>query len=380
MTSTITLVSPVDKQPEERLQELGWRYTTVTAAVLERLAQTSADVSDILLVDVRENPGLIAELQVIRRNRPGTAIVIIARLDAALMLDAMRAGIMECVPAPIDAAQLDAALKRVSASPTPAKGELLAVIGVKGGVGTTTVAVNTATTLASIAKGRTLLIDLHPSGGDAAVFLGVEPHFSLLDALGNTHRLDEAFLKGIVVRTSSGLDLLAAPDRATSTPIDPRRIRTVVEFATRCYRFVVLDVSRLEAAADETLGLASRIIVVATQELTAIRNASRTTAQLRERYGAECVQVVLNRYDHSADIPSEDLERAVGGRLDHKFPSNYRLAIDALNKGRPLVIDNHNKLAASFAAYGRLLSGTGKDDAPARPAAAGLLGRLTGRR
>jgi pilus assembly protein CpaE len=378
MATTIVLVSPADKQPEERLKELGWRHTTIAAAALPRLAQSSADLPDILLVDVREHRSLIADLQAIRSRHPRIAVVIIANLDATLMLEAMRAGLTECIPAPIEGKVLDAALKRVSASPSTTKGELIAVIGAKGGVGTTTVAVNTATTLASIAKRRTLLIDLHPGGGDAAVFLGIEPGFSLLDALGNTHRLDEAFLKGLVSTTPSGLDLLAAPDRGNTTPVDPRRIRSVVEFATKCYRFVVLDVARLEPAVEETLGLASHIVVVATQELTAIRSASRMTAMLRERHG-DCVQVVLNRYDRSADIPSEDLERVVGGHLSHRFPSNYRLAIDALNKGRPLVIDNHNKLAASFAAYARSLSGAAKPEAPVEPPS-GLLSRLTGRR
>src|SRR5262245_1881401 len=224
MATTIVLVSPADKQPEERLKELGWRHTIVPGTGLARIAQGSADLPNILLVDVRENRELIADLQTIRARHPRVAIVIIANLDATLMLEAMRAGLTECIPAPIEGKVLDGALKRVSASPAAAKGELIAVLGAKGGVGTTTVAVNTATTLASIAKRRTLLIDLHPGGGDAAVFLGIEPGFTLLDALGNTHRLDEAFLKGLVSTTPSGLDLLAAPDRGNATPVDPRRI------------------------------------------------------------------------------------------------------------------------------------------------------------
>jgi pilus assembly protein CpaE len=166
-----------------------------------------------------------------------------------------------------------------------------------------------------------------------------------------------------------------------SAPIQAGRLKAVVEFAMRCYRFVVLDVPRADAAFDEALGLATSVTVVATQELAAIRAASRMSAALRQRYGAEKVRVVLNRYDRAAEIGSEDLERAVGGRIGHKFPSNYRLAIDALNKGRPIVVDNHNKLAASFASYARTLSGvaTPAADRTAAPPA-GLLGRLTGRR
>jgi pilus assembly protein CpaE len=241
------------------------------------------------------------------------------------------------------------------------------------------VAVNLATTLASDVKGSTLLIDLHPAGGDAALFLGAEPKFSLIDALKNTHRLDAAYFKGIVVKTASGPDLLASPDRGAATAVDPRQLHAVVEKAMRCYRYVVVDVGRAEASIDETLDLASRIIVVATQELAAVRGGARTAAQLRARYGSERIDVVLNRYDRESDIPTEDLERAFKTRIAHRFPGNYRLAIEALNKGRPLVVDNHNKLASSFAAHARSLCGAAQTNAPAeRPA--GLLSKLTGRR
>jgi pilus assembly protein CpaE len=379
MSSTIVLVSPADTQPEERLTTLGRRHAVVPLSALQRLAQAGTDAPAILLVDVREHRGAINDLRAIRQLHPQTAIVIIAPLDPALMLEAMRAGITECVPPPIDAAQLDAALNRVTDGLPGATGELFAVIGAKGGVGATTVAVNTATTLSTIDKRRALLIDLHPTGGDAALFMGAEPHFSFVDALDNTHRLDEAFLKGLVVKTAAGPDLLASPDRTVPTPVDPSRVRAVVELAVRCYRFVVLDVSRADPAADETLGLASRIIVVATQELGAIRSASRAAAALRDRYGADQVQIVINRYDRDAEIPQEEFERAVGAPIVHRFPSNYRVAVAALNKGRPLVIDNHNKLAASLAAYGRTLSGIGAESQSER-SSSGLFGLLTGKR
>ncbi len=296
------------------------------------------------------------------------------------MLEAMRAGVNEWVTEPLNASDLVSAIARVAGpARTAPAGELFAVVGAKGGVGATTLAVNIATSLSSIGKGKTLLVDMHGAGGDAALFLGAEPAFSLADAIENTHRLDEAFLKGIVVATAAGPDLLAAPDRTTAVPIDPRKLRAVVDFALRCYRFVILDVPRSDPAVDEALALASSITVVATQELAAIRSAGRTAAALRQRHGAERVRIVVNRYDRTAEIASEDLERAVGGHIRHKFPSNYRLAIEALNKGRPLVVDNHNKLASAMVAYARGLSGSPREDAAVdRPA--GFLSKLTGRK
>jgi len=380
VSTDVTIIGSANRDLEEMLR--GSHISTISAgaADLLRLAQPGSKPPRVVVLDIRQRPELPPALALLKKEHPSTGVVIIAaKLDPAVMVEAMRAGVNEWVAEPVVAKDLLAAVERlIELAPVHATGELYAVIGAKGGVGATTVAVNVATALASTKK-STLLIDLHSAGGDAALFLGAEPRFSVLDALDNTHRLDEAFLKGLVAKTASGPDLLASPDRTVPVAIDPRRVRAVVQFAMRCYRFVVLDVPRADTSVDETLGLASSITVVATQELAAIRSASRAAGVLRQRHGPERVQVVVNRYDRAAEIASEDLERAVGARIGHKFPSNYRLAIDALNKGRPVVVDNHNKLAASFVAYAQSLSQAAKPaSTPER--SSGFLGRLTGRR
>ena len=111
------------------------------------------------------------------------------------------------------------------------EGRVFAFVGAKGGVGTTTTAVNVATALTKFAKGPTLLIDLHLAYGDAAVFLGADPRFSLVDAFENMHRLDAEFLKSLVVTTASGIDLLASADRPANRPVDVRRLGEVVRLA-----------------------------------------------------------------------------------------------------------------------------------------------------
>jgi len=377
----VTIVGSTTPELEDLFRAGGIRSRSAVVSDLLRFAEPGSKPPRVIVLDMRQRSALPPAVAVLKKEQPTIGFVIVAgKLDPALMLEAMRAGVSEWVTEPVTQGDLMAATERVAGPVSTAPlGKLFAVVGAKGGVGATTLAVNISTTLSSHSKGSTLLIDAHPAGGDAALFLGADPKFSVIDALENTHRLDEAFLKGLVVKTAAGLDLLAAPDHGVSHTIDPRRIRAVVELAMRCYRFVVLDVPRSNSLLDETLNLASSITVVATQELAAIRSGSRMATALRHRYGAEQVQVVVNRYDHAAEIGSGDLERAVGGRIGHTFPSNYRLAIDALNKGRPLVVENHNKLASSLAAYARSLSGAVKDEAPADKAV-GLLGMLTGRR
>jgi pilus assembly protein CpaE len=357
----ILLIGSTDRQLEESLRACGMKAPALAGSELASLAQPGALQPDVLVLDLRDQTHLPAAVPVLKRQHPSTGILIVAdRLDPALLLEAMRAGVNEVVAAPVTPADLEAALARLVAQRPHAAGvagRTFAFIGAKGGVGTTTVAVNVAAALGAVEKGGTLLIDLHVANGDAAVFLGAEPRFSIVDALENTHRLDEAFFRGLVVKTKSGVDLLASSDRVMVSPVDVRRIRTIVDFASRLYRYVVLDLPRSDSAVLDALETVSRIVVVANQELATVRNASRMAAALRQRYGKEKLSVVVSRADRLAEIGHEDVERAVGESVKHSFPSDYRRALQALNKGQPLTLENHNELAGTFVKFARSLAG-----------------------
>ena len=359
LSANIVLIGATDRQLEEALQACGLRGPSLAGSELSTFAQPGAKQPDVLVIDIREQSHLPSALALVKRQHPTTGVVIVAsKADPALLLEAMRSGVNEFVSDPVNPAELEAAISRVLAHRTTptTSGQAFAFIGAKGGVGTTTAAVNVATALAKLG-GSTLLIDLHISHGDAAVFLGAEPRFSVVDALENTHRLDDAFFRGLTVKTKSGVDLLASSDRVTSTPLEVRRVKTLIDFAARHYRYVVLDVPRAEPAALEGIEAASRIVVVTNQELATVRSASRMTNALRHRFGKDKLAVVISRSDRLADIGHEDIERALGSRVAESFPSDYRRALQALNRGRPVMLENHNDLSASFVRFARSLAG-----------------------
>jgi pilus assembly protein CpaE len=355
----IVLVGSRDRQLEDILRACGMQRAPDAAADLTKLADLGAKQPDVLVVDVRGHAQLPAAVSVLKRHHPATAVLIVAdRLDPALLLEAMRAGITEIVAAPLIADDVDAAIVRLAAqrSATNTGGVSFAFVGAKGGVGTTTVAVNVASALGRIVPGSTLLLDLHLTNGDAALFLGAEPRFSIVDALENTHRLDEAFFRNLIVKTKVGVDLLASSDRALTGPPDIRRIRTLIEVAARHYRYVVLDVSRSDAAVFDALEAVKEIVIVANQEIATVRSASRIVATLRQRHGKDKLSLVITRFNRLAEIAQEDVERAVGIKVKHRFPSDYRRALEALNKGRPLALDRH-ELSAALERLGRSLAG-----------------------
>ena len=383
MSVNILLIGSTDRHLEELLRGCGMKLPAVPGSELQALAQPSAKQPDVVVIDIREQTHLPTALPLLKRQHPGTGVVIVAsRLDPNLLLEAMRSGVNEFVSEPLIPADIEAAITRVAAQrPTTQSnvaGEAFAFVGAKGGVGATTVAVNVATALAQLAKGSTLLIDLHVANGDAAVFLGAEPKFSIVDALENSHRMDEAFFHGLIAHTKAGVDLLSSSDRVMVAPVDVRRVRALIDFAGRYYRYIVLDVPRSDAAVLDALEAAARIVVVANQELATVRSASRMAAAFRQRYGKDKLTVVVSRSDRLAEIGTEDVERAVGAPVRHSFPSDYRRALQALNKGRPVTLENHNELSGSFMQFARALAKIEKTASPKPAARFGLFGSRRG--
>src|SRR5581483_2925445 len=237
----------------------------------------------------------------------------------------------------------------------PVGGQVFAFVGAKGGVGTTTLAVNTATALARV--GTTLFIDMHPAYGDATVLFGAEPRFSFVDALDNTHRLDLAYFNGLTAQTKAGVSLLASPDDGPATAIDMHRVRLLLDFAVRNYRYTVLDVPRSNPALLDALEAAAHIFVVTNQELASVRGASRVTTALSRRYTRDKVSLVVSRFDKGSDITAGDIEDVVQVPVRCTFPSDYRVALQALNDGYPFVLACDSRLANAVANFARDLSG-----------------------
>jgi pilus assembly protein CpaE len=380
-STAITVFGRPDPELGEMLGVSGARLQFHSMEALAAFAApTQAPLPDGVIVDLRDETRLPATVAQLRRQHPNVGVVIIAStLDPSLMLEAMRAGVHEFVAEPLSAAALVAAVQRVVERPAPktSDGQVFAFVGAKGGVGTTTVAVNVATALAKVARGKSLLVDLHLAHGDAALLLGAEPRFTTSDALENIHRMDEAYLGALVTATKNGVHLLASAERPVPPAREPAKVRELIGFGAQHYPYVVLDVPRSDMTMLDSLEQASSILVIANQELATVRRAGALALTLRQRYGKDRVGVVMNRFDRSAEIGREDVERVIGGSVRHVIPSDYRIALDGLNKGQPVVVENHNRLAGSFTSLARLLAGLESAASIAderRPT--GLFGRL----
>ena len=374
---THVAVLSTDPRLEEMLRAAGFKAVRLDrdnhGANLQPGVRPSA-----VIVDVRGQSQLRSALPAIRKEHPAASVILVAStLDPRLMLDAMRAGVNECVQEPLTPETLGQAIRRVvSGSQPEPTGQVFAFVGAKGGVGTTTLAVNTATMLARVGKADALLIDLHVGHGDAALLLGVEPRFSVIDALENVHRVDESFFGSVVEKTKAGIDLLASSDRMITGGIDPQRIRALIDYAATAYRYTVLDVPRSDVTMLDALEVASTVVVVTSQELPSLRSAGRLAHMLRARYGAARVMAVMNRFDRRSEIGHADVERVIGDSVKHLIPSDYRMALQALNVGRPVALEK-GALADSFRSLAGDLGGIVKQKPPS---SSSVFGRLAFKR
>ena len=256
-----------------------------------------------------------------------------------------------------------------------AAGRVFAFVGAKGGIGTTTVAVNAATALGRPGR-RALLVDLHEGDGDAATFLNATPSRTIANACESVHRLDERYLRGLVVPVAAHVDLLAASDIKAPHAIDAPRLRAVMQRAAAAYPFVVIDVSPSHVPLLASIDALAEVFVVTSQEFVSLKRGRRLADGLKAWDRDGRVSAVLNRFNPSSDISERDVERVLGLELTRTIPNDYPRAAAAMGRGRPVVFGETSPLREAILGLAERLAGEpAAQDAPPSPRG-GFLQRL----
>jgi pilus assembly protein CpaE len=303
---------------------------------------------------------------------PQTAIICASR-DASpdLILRSLRAGAREFLRlAPIRADEFRTVVDRIgefcAVQPdTPKKkGRAIAVFSSKGGCGTSFIAAN----LAAAMNAPTVLVDLNLQAGDLALYLGVEPKFSIADLVENRARADESLLKSYVMPYTSTLALLAAPREADAADdIEAEHVFAVIELLRQHYDYVVIDPQHtFDAITLAALDQVDEVVLVLTLDIPAIRSAQRTL-QLFDRLGypRHKVRIVVNRWSKQIELDVRQVERFLGESVTGYVQSDYNTAVNSINLGQPLVTSNPaSRLAHELRQIAASLTGTAPPLAP----------------
>jgi len=332
---------------------------------------------DVAVVDGRGDlASAVALVERLRAADATTGIFFVASSsNPDAILQSMRAGANEFFTWPPAKAALDEGITRTAsrrATSAPPQATTMVFFGAKGGAGTTTMAVNSAVEISRLSKRPTVIVDLKPGLGEVSLFLGVRSRYTLLDALDNLHRLDGDFLRELVVKHKSGLEMLAGSDLFDRPgPGDSSALEEVFRLLGRQYEYIVIDAgSQMNPCSVSALYTADMIGLVANPDVPCVRNAQR----LLDRIGqlgpcAERVKILLNRAAEPYPIPPAQLQSALGQPIFHTFPSDYKSVSSALNSGVPLALSGNTEMATQFDTFIRRIIATGTETA--EPVAAG---------
>jgi len=349
------------------------------AATGRRLAtERRPDMIVLELGEHAEDAFALAEW--LRVEQPDAAVVMTsAAIRPEIMRRAMRAGAQDLIARPLDPCQLQQALEHALQQKVQrqkalgARGQVNVVLGVSGGVGTTTIATNLAVAMATAGDlGPVALVDFDFDMGSVPCFLDLAPERTYLDLRRATEGLDADGLRQFMPRHRTGLYMLAGPQKLEELEeILPEDIGKVLNLGRSAFRQVVVDAGHgLDERRIELLDRADRILLVTQLNVAALRNARRVLDLLgRLGYQDGRIKLVANRVSKGEGVTPDDVERSLGQKLDFQVVNDYPSAIDAIDTGVPIVEGKRKSRAANdLVAMARTIAASGPVPRPvARP-------------
>ncbi len=369
--------------PDEELRREMCQAAALHEAQIEKEFAIYPDVSkrhvlsgltdaDALMVELDTDPE--AAINLIRQTVGAadgliTVIVYSAKKDADLLVRCMQAGSREFLSTPLDHERLAEALERAAARrPTEPKaglkrrGRSVAFLGAKGGVGATTLAANYALALRKESGEDVCLVDLNTQLGDAAMALGLEPRFSVVDALSSANRLDHDFLSALLAEHSSGLSVLAGPD--TYDPdrvVDSSGLDALFDVLGQYFSYTVLDAGVGGEFSTAAVRRADLVYVVVQADVATLRNAQRIVSHFQADAGTTPrMELVLNRVGAKEQLSEAQVESTLGLKVRWSIPNDFRRIQDALNRGISLA-ENESPVASSLKAMARAFTGKAEE-------------------
>jgi pilus assembly protein CpaE len=332
-------------------------------AAIRRMRDEQFDLVVLPVQDIPPHQFLALEREI--RNGRNTGVIGTApSSDPELILRAMRAGIHEFLvhpPAPAElAGAVERLMRRLRSDAT--RGELVAVYSAKGGLGSTTIAVNLAQAFASARPdARVALADLEVAGGDVRVFLNLKQTYDLGDLIAKGNKVDAELLNSLLTPTAGGVWALPTGDDPELEEVfDAAAIGSIMEMLRSHFAVTLVDCEHhFSERTLSALDAADRILLATHLTVPSLRSTQRSLGICRRLgYDESKVCVVVNRYQSGDVLPLKDAESLLQAQIYWTLPNDYRLCAQALNRGVPVSIQNPTaKLSRSYSELAIKLSG-----------------------
>jgi pilus assembly protein CpaE len=239
-------------------------------------------------------------------------------------------------------------------------GTIVAVVGVKGGIGKSTVATNTAIALAEQSKQQIALTDLDLQFGDDAVMLDVLPTRTIEHAAAELSWTNPQLIQGYLTDHCSRLKLLAAPATPEGAEsISEDQVGHVLEALAATHDYVIVDTSaQLDAISMRAMDLATIVLLVVIPEVPCIRRTKAALALMQEwGYTRDKVKLVVNRVRKKGEVSIDEIEKVLQYPVFAQIPED-RAAVKGISIGAPVVLSAPKSEAGkAFKDLGRVLIG-----------------------
>jgi len=214
------------------------------------------------------------------------------------------------------------------------------IIGARGGIGTSTIAVNLSWILAEHLNTKTALLDMDIEFGTIALALDVEPTRGLREALENPERLDSLFISSTTAKLSENLAVMATEENLNDDVIFTHDgIAILMEALSREHSQLVVDTPRTAVKLRKSiLSEAGTILLITDYSLPSLRDTIRTHSAIKTNNPDCRILIVANKTggQHTA-MPPNEFEKALGMKIAANIPEDNKLAIKAANNGKPVV-------------------------------------------
>lgn len=301
--------------------------------------------------------------------------------DIRLYRELMRRGVSEYLVAPIDPVHMIRSIAALFTDPeAPFTGKSIAVTGVKGGVGASTIAHNLAWALSERCKVNATLVDLDLNFGTTGLDFNQDTAATIADALMSPDRFDDAVMGRLITKATERLSLFTAPATLDRTfNLDPETYVRVLEQVRGSVPFMVLDLPHIWSDwFKSTVISADELIVVAGPDLASLRNGKNLIDFLKAaRPNDSPPKLVLNMtgLPKRPEIPPKDFGQAIGIEPTQIIPFDAQLFGTAANNGQ-MVFDVAPESKAALSLDQLAAQLTGKEVQTTKPS---LMKKLLGK-
>jgi pilus assembly protein CpaE len=310
------------------------------------LGQPQTPPPDMVLVDLDGGVSLPPWFEDLTQDLTQTPVLVCSHnREPDFLIRAMQLGVREFLPLPLKKADVEAAIERVwiakrrLRSASSRQGRLLVITGHKGGVGTTSMAVNLAIALADSALDSVALVDLGRPFPDVGNFLDQSPSHTIFDLFQNLSNLDQAFLQRIMQPYEGRLAILhGCSDIKEQDFLDSESMAKVFAQLKGLYKWIIVDLSHwLDGFFMQVIREADQVLLLTELSIPDLKNLKKLWPVLQEvAPGREKLKVVINRHQKGTDLQLSDLEQVIQRPVFDLLPWDFPSLSEAITKGVPL--------------------------------------------